>query len=87
MREHSIGTLWLAAAVALSASAVGVGGLGGCGSAKAAAAKDPMKCERDPSCGANRGRYPDCTRQCNDDEQCVARCEEVQQGVDHLGHP
>jgi len=64
-----------------------VGALGACGSAKAAAAKDPMKCERDPSCAEQRGRYPDCTRQCQDDDPCMKRCEEVQAGVDRLGQP
>ena len=52
-----------------------------------AAARDPMKCERDPSCSRERGRYPDCTRQCADNPECMRRCEEVQQGVDAMGHP
>jgi hypothetical protein len=59
----------------------------GCGSAQAAAAKDPMHCERDPACAKARGAYPDCTRQCVDDPECVSRCEQVQQGVDGVGHP
>ncbi|HEX8790125.1 MAG TPA: hypothetical protein VF765_04180 [Polyangiaceae bacterium] len=68
-------------AVAIAAIAGGVA----CGSAEKAAAKDPMKCERDPSCAKERGRYPDCTRQCVDDPDCMDRCRQVQQGVDALG--
>ncbi len=47
-----------------------------------AAAKDPMKCERNPACARGRGSYPDCTRQCVDDPQCVSLCKEIQDGVD-----
>jgi hypothetical protein len=62
--------------------------LSGCGSSQAAAtAKDPMRCERDPSCARARGSFPDCTKQCNDDQECESRCEQVQQGVDGIGHP
>jgi hypothetical protein len=63
------------------------GWLLGCGSGQAAAARDPMRCERDPACAKARGSYPDCTRQCNDDPECMSRCEQVQQGTDALGHP
>jgi hypothetical protein len=63
-----------------------LGGVG-CGSTQANAAKDPMRCERDPACGKARGSYPDCTRQCSDDQECERRCEEVQHGTDALGHP
>jgi hypothetical protein len=60
----------------------------GCGSAPAAArARDPMRCERDPACSRARGSFPDCTKQCVDDQECEARCEEVQHGVDGVGHP
>jgi hypothetical protein len=59
----------------------------GCGSAQAAASKDPMKCERDPSCAKARGAYPDCWKQCADDPNCVDRCRQVQQGSDAIGHP
>jgi hypothetical protein len=62
-------------------------GVAGCGSAQAAAARDPMHCERDPACSKARGAYPDCTRQCNDDPECVDRCRQVQQGSDSLGMP
>lgn len=54
----------------------------GCHAAEAAAAKDPQNCERDPSCAKARGAYPDCTKQCADDQECESRCEQVQQGVD-----
>jgi hypothetical protein len=61
-------------------------GSAGCAAAEKAAAKDPVQCERDPSCARYRGRYPDCTKQCSDDPECVARCEEVQRGIDTTGH-
>lgn len=70
-----------AMAVALAAIAGGTA----CGAAEKAAAKDPMHCERDPSCAKERGRYPDCTRQCADDPACMDRCRQVQEGTDSLG--
>ncbi|MDP9037412.1 MAG: hypothetical protein M3O50_21655 [Myxococcota bacterium] len=65
--------------------AVLCGALSGCAGARAAAARDPMKCERDPSCAKGRASYADCTRQCVDDPECVSRCEQMQ--GDRLGHP
>ena len=59
-----------------------VAAVSACQAAQAAAAKDPVTCERDPSCAKVRGAYPDCTRQCADDQECESRCEQVQQGVD-----
>ena len=59
----------------------------GCAAAQAAAAKDPMRCERDPACAKARGAYPDCARQCADDPECMDRCRQVQQGTDSLGMP
>jgi hypothetical protein len=47
-----------------------------------AAAKDPARCERDPSCSRGRSSYVDCTRQCVDDYECVQRCQQIQNGVD-----
>jgi hypothetical protein len=65
---------------------VAMGILSACASAgntlQNAAAKDPMKCERDPSCSRGRGSYVDCTRSCSDDPECTRRCESIQQGVD-----
>ena len=58
-----------------------------CASAQSAAARDPMKCERDPNCSRGRSSYADCTRQCVDNPECVARCEQVQRQVDGVGHP
>jgi hypothetical protein len=52
----------------------------GCGSLEASAAKDPMKCERDPKC-KNKSRAADCSVQCADDPECVRRCEEVQRST------
>jgi hypothetical protein len=57
-----------------------------CGSAQRSAARDPMRCERDPACAKARGSYVDCSRQCVDNPECVARCDEVQAGTS-LGHP
>ena len=37
--------------------------------------------------GSAAAAYPDCTRQCADDSECVKRCEEVQQSVDAPGRP
>ena len=67
---------WLLCAVVLSI---------GCGSLEASAAKDPMKCERDPKCDKKRGRTQDCSMQCSDDPACVERCEQVQ-STTKLGH-
>jgi hypothetical protein len=60
---------------------------GACATMENAAAKDPMRCERDPSCQKAKSAYPDCSRQCADDPECVDRCRQVQQGTDSLGHP
>jgi len=52
-------------------------GCAACSSMQSAAAKDPMKCERDPKC-AKHDRAFDCWTQCADDPACVDRCREVQ---------
>lgn len=49
-----------------------------CGASRAAAAKDPLKCERNPNC-AKHERAFDCSAQCADDSACVERCNEIQQ--------
>lgn len=51
---------------------------GGCASVQAAAARDPMKCERDPDC-KNHTRAFDCSTQCADDPACLDRCNQVQE--------
>jgi len=56
-----------------------------CHTVENAAARDPMRCERDPGCSKGRASYQDCTRQCNDDPECVGRCREIQ--MDRMGHP
>jgi hypothetical protein len=67
-------------------AAVLVSSLAACHSAvgtmEKAAAKDPMQCERDPSCARGRSSYQDCYRQCVDDPQCVERCQSVQNQID-----
>lgn len=50
--------------------------LAGCPKVEAAAAKDPMKCERDPKC-QQHNNAGDCSLQCADDPACMQRCEEV----------
>lgn len=47
-----------------------------CNTLQSSAAKDPLKCERDPECTKKRGKNADCTTQCNDDPACIARCSE-----------
>jgi hypothetical protein len=59
-------------------------GVAACGTAQRAAAKDPMKCERDPSCANHLEKSRDCSTQCNDDPACMDRCREMQ--PDGLGH-
>jgi hypothetical protein len=76
-----------AAAASGIALAVSASVLCACAASEKAAAKDPISCERDPSCARFKGRYPDCTKQCNDDPECITRCESVQRGVDTMGHP
>ncbi|HEY2511681.1 MAG TPA: hypothetical protein VGI39_12520 [Polyangiaceae bacterium] len=49
-----------------------------CHASQAAAAKDPLRCERDPNC-AKHERAFDCSAQCVDDSACVERCNEIQQ--------
>jgi hypothetical protein len=56
-----------------------------CAAAEKAAAKDPMKCERDPSCAKGRDTYADCTKQCVDNPECMDRCRLMQ--VDRQGKP
>jgi hypothetical protein len=52
----------------------------GCSSLQSSAAKDPMKCERDPKC-AKHQKALDCSTQCADDPACVDRCNEVNKGT------
>jgi hypothetical protein len=63
----------IAALLAFPAIAVGAAG---CRTLQAAAAKDPMRCERDPEC-LHRSKADDCPSQCVDDIECIKRCEMV----------
>jgi hypothetical protein len=54
----------------------------GCKTLEAQAAKDPMKCERDPSCARRFEKSGDCATQCADDSECMKRCEYIRGGVD-----
>jgi len=56
-----------------------------CNTLQNAAAKDPMKCERDPKCAQMNAKDRDCATQCSDDPACMDRCRQTQ--VDTLGHP
>ncbi len=56
----------------------------GCSWFEKAAAKDPLKCERDPNC-QKRDRMNDCTAQCVDDPACMDRCRQFQQGTTGAG--
>ena len=47
-----------------------------CAAVQRAAAKDPMRCERDPECVHLSPAY-DCPTQCVDDIECIKRCEQV----------
>jgi hypothetical protein len=60
--------------VALGALRVGVLG---CAATQAAAAHDPLRCERDPSCAERADKSKDCVTQCVDDPACIDRCREV----------
>jgi hypothetical protein len=66
-------TAGFALLVALAAS-----GAGACNTLQNSAAKDPMKCERDPKC-QQKDKAHDCSAQCSDDPACVDRCNEIQQ--------
>jgi hypothetical protein len=57
--------------------AIALGAMGGCHAAERAAAKDPMTCERNPNCAAQRGAYADCTKQCVDNPECMDRCQQA----------
>jgi hypothetical protein len=69
---------WFCAVMAPLASA-------GCGAIERAAAKDPQKCERDPTCVKKRGRSNDCNTQCADNPACVDRCREIELGAGTSG--
>jgi hypothetical protein len=49
-----------------------------CSTLQASAAKDPMKCERDPKCVKHKMKGTDCTTQCADDPACMDRCAQTQ---------
>jgi hypothetical protein len=52
-------------------------GLAGCAATEAAAAKDPMRCERDPKCAGHADKSRDCVTACVDDPACIDRCRQV----------
>jgi hypothetical protein len=58
----------------------------GCAASQSAAARDPMRCERDPACARARGKYIDCDQQCQDDPECVNRCKQARPD-NGIGHP
>jgi hypothetical protein len=86
VKRMLLGARLLACSLILAGLVGLVGVLPACNRLQAAAAQDPMKCERDPKCEKKRGRTADCSRQCNDDPACMGRCEQVQQPNGSLGH-
>jgi hypothetical protein len=48
-----------------------------CAATQAAAARDPLRCERDPNCVEHADKAKDCVTQCVDDPACIDRCREV----------
>jgi hypothetical protein len=60
----------------VAAAALVVLGSIGCTTLENAAAKDPRRCERDPTC-ADKARAADCDTQCANGPDCVDRCREM----------
>lgn len=48
-----------------------------CSTVQNGAAKDPMRCERDPNCKGHQDKSRDCYTACSDDIACVDRCRQV----------
>ena len=48
-----------------------------CSTFEKGAAKDPMKCERDPACNGKQDKSRDCYTACVDDIACIERCRQV----------
>ena len=48
-----------------------------CATTQAAAGRDPLRCERDPSCTEHADKAKDCVTQCVDDPACIDRCREI----------
>jgi len=59
-----------------------IAAIASCKSLQASASKDPLKCERDPSCAKRFEKSRDCASQCVDDPECMKRCEYIQSGID-----
>jgi hypothetical protein len=59
---------------ALAALAMGLGPTFACAATERAQSRDPMKCERNPNCAAQKGVYVDCSEQCSYDPECTDRC-------------
>jgi hypothetical protein len=51
--------------------------LGACRTIEQGAAKDPRKCELDPSCARKPGNNQDCATACADNIACMERCHQV----------
>ncbi|MFO0664770.1 MAG: hypothetical protein U0174_12515 [Polyangiaceae bacterium] len=66
-------------------SAFGAPSVMGCATLERAARKDPVKCERDPTCANKRGRATDCDTQCASDPVCIERCREIEIGAGTSG--
>ncbi len=62
--------------VSVATTAVAGMAVAGCGTMQTAAARDPQRCERDPTC-TGKDQSKDCSLQCADDPACVDRCREI----------
>jgi hypothetical protein len=74
----------MARSILLGLALLAAPALMGCGTLENSAAKDPMKCERDPKCKKN-DKANDCSTQCADDPACVDRCREIQTQTGTMG--
>ena len=54
-----------------------VGGAG-CRTVQNAAANDPQRCERDPTCTHKAEKSRDCATACADNYDCMDRCQQIQ---------
>jgi len=71
IRRPIIGVLF-----GVTLAAVGLGGMG-CRTVEHGAAKDPQRCERDPSCTKKQDKSRDCATACVDNIDCMERCQQI----------
>jgi len=49
-----------------------------CSTMEKSAAKDPQRCERDPTCTSKQDKSKDCATVCADNIDCMDRCQQIQ---------